>query len=73
MLECVGLPATLDDEEIGFFEMVEGNFNARVFVTTGRLEAVYRDYLTQVAQGVGAALDGPEKTTETRGDDDPMA
>jgi hypothetical protein len=55
---------------LGFFEVVEGNFNAKVFLSTGRLEAVYRDYLAQVAQGVGAALGGPEKTTETRGDDD---
>jgi hypothetical protein len=59
--------------QLGFFEMIEGNFHAKVFLTTGRLEAVYRDYLAQVAQGVGAALAGPEKTTETRGDDDPTA
>ncbi len=47
---------------LGFFEVASGAFASNVFVTTGRLEAVYRDYLAHVARGVGAALGGPEAT-----------
>ncbi len=47
---------------LGFFEVASGAYNGKVFLTTGRLEAVYRDYLAHVAQGVGAALGGPGAT-----------
>jgi hypothetical protein len=53
---------------LGFFEVASGAFASNVFVTTGRLEAVYRDYLARVARGVGAALGGPG-ATETERDD----
>jgi hypothetical protein len=55
--EAVNLLARL-----GFFDTVEGNYNAKVFLSTGRLEAVYRDYLAHVARGVGAALGRPGAT-----------
>lgn len=47
--------------EVGFFETAPPNEDrrdaaAKVYVSDGRLEAVYRDYLADVARGVGAAL-----------------
>jgi len=41
---------------LGFFEAVPGAYNATVFLSTGRLEALYRDYLAHMARGMGAAL-----------------
>ena len=44
---------------LGFFDTVPSTHNAKVFVSTGRLEAIYRDHLAQLARGVGGALGGP--------------
>ena len=44
---------------LGFFGVVPSTHNAKVFVSTGRLEAIYRDHLAQLARGVASALGGP--------------
>ena len=49
---------------LGLFRTAEGNYNATVYLSTGRLEAVYRGYLAHVAQGLGEALAGPRGAVE---------
>lgn len=41
---------------LGLFETAPGAYNAKVFLSTGKLEAVYRGHLAHLAQGVAVAL-----------------
>lgn len=42
-------------ERVGLLASVRGNYNAHVFIDTGALEKVYRQYLANVDRGVTAA------------------
>ena len=64
--EAMGLLAAL-----GFFRTVLGAYNASVFVSDGRLEAVYAAYLAHVAEGMDAALGGPDATEKEHDDVQP--
>lgn len=60
--EAMRLLATL-----GFFAKADANYNSKVYLSTGKLEALYRGYLAQVARDVGEALGRSHALRKRRG------
>jgi hypothetical protein len=52
--------------ELGFFRVIPSVHAAKIYLSDGRLESIYREYLTQVAQGVGRAFAGQDRLPETQ-------
>jgi hypothetical protein len=52
---------------LGFFAKADGNYNSKIYLSTGKLEALYRGYLAQVARGVGEALGRSRAVRKRRG------
>jgi hypothetical protein len=52
---------------LGFFAKADGNYNSKIYLSTGKLEALYRGYLAQVARGVGEALGRSRPVRKRRG------
>jgi hypothetical protein len=52
---------------LGFFAKADGDYYSKIYLSTGKLEALYRGYLTQVARGVGEALDRSRAVRKRKG------